>query len=607
MTTEVDPVPEPEGRARARDGYGPAGSVFLTALSAIAAAGLALRWLWVLVVKPTCDSAAGSEPGSGCFQIWGDALYHHFQGVLISQGHWFKDSATYFVTGELRDSAGDPPLYASFLGFVSWFGGGGLRVVALVVGAALVGTLAWIAYRLRGRRASVLTALIAGGLLVLLYLADGTTVTTQRMASAVVGAAAIVLIGLATRQIFGDRAGLVAAALTAVYPHLWISDWMLMSESLYAPLIALTIMAAYRFWRKPSALSAVLLSAAIAVATLTRAEAVLLYGFLVLPLFLWERSLEWRRRVALVGLAAAVAFVMIFPWIGYNLVRFEQASVFSLSNGTGSVLSSASCDETYYGDAMGYWANCLTEPFGGEIGADGAGKELEQAVDEVLLVDEYSSELIGAGAVRVNGDTVRDAEQTLDEADVIEVDLDPAVLDESERDLIVRAQAMDYIRGDLDRLPVVMAARAGTMWELYRPMHKLRIDYQVEGRGRWTSIAGLAMFYALLPLAVVGVVALRHRRIPVSPLLAQAGAVTVTAAISFGVTRYRVPADVALVILSAVTLELLLRRVMASLRGRARPVRGRADRVEVSGAREAEVAESDELSEGGAPVGGSTN
>lgn len=605
MTTEVDPVPDPEGQARSREGQGPAGGFFLAILSAIAAAGLALRWLWVLVVKPTCDSAAGSEPGSGCFQIWGDALYHHFQGVLISQGHWFKDSATYFVTGELRDSAGDPPLYASFLGFVSWFGGGGFRALALVVGFALVAGVAWITYRLRGSGASVLAALITGGLLALLYLADGTTVTTQRMASAVVGASAIVLIGLATRQIFGDRAGLLAAGLTAVYPHLWISDWMLMSESLYAPLIALTIMASYRFWRDPSALSAVLLSAAIAVATLTRAEAVLLYGFLVLPLFLWERSLEWRRRVALVGLAAAVAFAMIFPWVGYNLVRFDQASVFSLSNGTGSVLSSASCDETYYGDAMGYWANCLSEPLGREIGPDGAGKTLEQVVDEVLVVEDYTDELIDSGAVRVNGDTERDPTLALAEGDVVEVDLDPAVLDESERDFIVRAKAMDYIRGDLDRLPVVMAARAGTMWELYRPLHKLRIDYQVEGRGRWTSIAGLAMFYAMVPLAVVGVVALRRRRIPVSPLLAQAAAVTVTAAISFGVTRYRVPADVALVILSAVTLELILRRVAP--RERPDPFQTSDEQVDVSGTQERDTVESDQHSEGGAPVGGSTN
>ena len=60
------------------------------------------------------------------------------------------------------------------------------------------------------------------------------------------GAATVALIGLLARRVAGDRAGLVAAAIAAVYPPLWMLDASLRSESLYAPLIALVLLLAYR-------------------------------------------------------------------------------------------------------------------------------------------------------------------------------------------------------------------------------------------------------------------------------------------------------------------------------------------------------------------------
>jgi uncharacterized membrane protein len=47
------------------------------------------------------------------------------------------------------------------------------------------------------------------------------SILAQRMTMAVIGAAAVFVIGLVGRQIAGNRAGLLAAAAAALYPNLW--------------------------------------------------------------------------------------------------------------------------------------------------------------------------------------------------------------------------------------------------------------------------------------------------------------------------------------------------------------------------------------------------
>jgi hypothetical protein len=105
------------------------------------------------------------------------------------------------------------------------------------------------------------------------------------------------------------------------------------------------------------------------------------------------------------------------------------------------------------------------------------------------------------------------------------------------------------------------------MWHLYKPFslhgtgtETVVLDYGVEGRGRVATWVGEAVYFLLLPFGVVGLVVLARRRIPISPLVAQFASVTLTAALTFGVTRYRVPADAALVLAAAVAGDSLLRR-----------------------------------------------
>ena len=82
----------------------------------------------------------------------------------------------------------------------------------------------------------------------ILYLAAvsrfiGTSQLTHRLASTLLGAGAVFMLGVLARRIFGnDWAGWIAALLAAGYAHLWINDEMLMSESMYVLTTALAVL-----------------------------------------------------------------------------------------------------------------------------------------------------------------------------------------------------------------------------------------------------------------------------------------------------------------------------------------------------------------------------
>ena len=64
----------------------------------------------------------------------------------------------------------------------------------------------------------------------------------------------------------------------------------------------------------------------------------------------------------------------------------------------------------------------------------------------------------------------------------------------------------------------------------------------------------------MMVLAVLGVVVLRRRRVPVFPLLAFPITVLISVALTFGQARYRAPAEAALVILAAVAIDAAIER-----------------------------------------------
>jgi 4-amino-4-deoxy-L-arabinose transferase-like glycosyltransferase len=315
-------------------------------------------------------------------------------------------------------------------------------------------------------------------------------ITAHRLASSMLGVASIVVVGLLVRRIAGDGAGIAAAALMAVYPEIWINDGMLLSETMAIFVTAVALTSAYAFWQSPTTRSAVLLGLAFGAAALSRSELLLLFPFVVLPLALLARELKRRARIRLAVIACLVGACTIAPWILFNMSRFEEST--TMSSGTGAVLSAASCDEVWYGRFIGYYANCFQGPW-------------------------------------------------------------PAPgLDESQRDVEPRKQAIEYTKDHITRLPLVVAARVGRLWGLFKPGQTTALDWWIEGRGRAASWVGLFMYYAQLPFAAVGLVWMRRRRIPILPLLAVALTATLAAATTFGVTRYRAPAEVSLVVAAAV-------------------------------------------------------
>lgn len=316
------------------------------------------------------------------------------------------------------------------------------------------------------------------------------SVTGHRLVSGLLGVAAVVVIGLLVRRMALSAAGFAAAALAAFYPQLWINDGMVMSESLVVLVTALALYAAYSYVASPTLRAAVVLGVACGAATLTRSELALLFPVVVIPLALRVPDRRWRERARHAVAACLAGIALVGPWATFNMLRFAEPTL--LSTGIGSALSAASCDEVYFGSKIGYWAYCFDGPW------------------------------------------------------------PPASVDESERDLAPRDDAVDYLKDNLGRLPVVAAARVGRMWGVFKPGQTTTFEWELEARGRVASWVALVYYYTLVPFAVVGLVGLHRRRVTIWPLVALLVIATFAAAITFGVTRYRAPAEVALVVAAAV-------------------------------------------------------
>ncbi len=322
---------------------------FGIALGIIVAGALVVRLVYVLV-------HLRHEP------LGGDSLYYSLQGHDLAHGRWFIEPFRFRLDHVREPSAYHPPLFSLYLGVVSRLG------------------------------------------------ADSGL--AHRVAACLVGGGAVAAIGVLGRRLAGDRAGLVAAGLAALYPFLWINDAVVLSESMLALTTALVLLAAYSFWRSPSPWRAVALGAGIALVALTRAEGALLFALLGLPVVFMAPGLEWRSRLERVAVMALAALVVVGPWVGYNLARFEEPAY--LSTGSGVTLADSSCDAVYSGPFIGWWSF-------------------------LCIPDRISN--------------------------------DEAVNDRENRDVAVR-----YIRDHESDLPKVVAARIGRMWGVFRPFQTADLD-----------------------------------------------------------------------------------------------------------------------------------
>jgi len=327
-----------------------------------------------------------------------------------------------------------------------------------------------------------------------------------RIWSCLIGAGAIVVCGLAGREIGGRRVGLIIALLIAVYPNIWMNVELGSSETLSPLLVALILWTAYRFWHRPTAWNIAALGASIGAGALCRDEISLLFLFILVPVVLILRSAPWRRRIALVLVGGAMAGVVVMPWVGYNLSRFTD--VVTISDGLGPTLLSANCNATYSGPAEGYWSATCLDP-----------------VHDNPDVDE---------SVNVAHD---------------------------------QAVAFKYIDAHEGRLPAVTLARIGRGLGFFHPLEQIRLDAFVETRPYHWALVGLGMYYGLLALSVGGSIVLRRRKVLIFPLWAVLLDVLSVFVISFGQTRYRVTFEVSLVILASVQLDWFWTRLTSGRAG----------------------------------------
>jgi 4-amino-4-deoxy-L-arabinose transferase-like glycosyltransferase len=324
------------------------------------------------------------------------------------------------------------------------------------------------------------------------------TFFAQRIWCCIIGAGAVILCGYVGREIGGRRVGLIAAMLVAVYPNIWMSDELALSETLSPVLVALVLLTAYRFWKRPGLWNVVWLGASIGLAALGRDELSLLALFILVPLALLARTLSWWRRIALVGAGGLAALLLVAPWVGYNMSRFTDPVY--ISSGLGVTLASANCNSTWNGRFEGYWSfDCAL--------AAASKSETKPHADESVQSSE------------------------------------------------VESYAVHYIRTHEDRLFPVEMARLGRAFGFFHPLQQVELDARVETRPYHWALVGLYMYYGLLALSVGGVIILRRRRIPVFPLLAIGLDAAISVALTFGQTRYRSTFEVSLVLLASVQLD----------------------------------------------------
>jgi 4-amino-4-deoxy-L-arabinose transferase-like glycosyltransferase len=389
--------------------------------------------------------------------VGGDSLYYHDGANLLAKGKGFIDPFQFAATGKSVQAADHPPLYMMYLAVFSFFG--------------------------------------------------ATSVTTHLVLSACLGVGTVVVLAFVGRELGGARIAYVAAALAALNPNLWAYDGGLESETMAQLAVALTLLAAYLWWRAPTRAHVALLGAAVALCGLARAELIALALVLVVPLVIMRDGLERPQRWRQLAVGCIATALVVAPWCAYNLARFDRPEL--LSNGFGFALDSGTCDDVFYGDLLGYWSRAC-----------------------ILEVDAQSG---------------------------LPADADRSVIDSVHRD-----HAFEYLRGHLSRVPVVVAARLGRITGLFRLQQQVQLDNFVGGREVSVVWASWYWFWALALLSIPGGIILRRRQILVYPLVAVLVLGVVTTAAFFALFRYRAAADVTLVLLAAVALDAAVRRLWPS-------------------------------------------
>jgi 4-amino-4-deoxy-L-arabinose transferase-like glycosyltransferase len=316
-------------------------------------------------------------------------------------------------------------------------------------------------------------------------------VNLQRMVTIACGTATVAIIGVIGRRVGGDRVGLIAAAVAAMYPNLWINDGLVMSESVSCLMISLVLWGLLVWVHRPLLRGAALIGAAIGLAALARSELVLFAPAAAIVMWsICRRSgLRSSRHLAVAG---GVVLAVILPWMVFNFARFERPVL--LTTNEGPAWLGANCDDTYYGPAQGGWSLfCVVNDPGTAPNED---------------------------------PSVRSARQ--------------------------RREAVSYVRHHVTRVPLVVLQRVARSLDVVALDNLVHNDVGEE-RERWASWAGIVSFWILAPVAAFG--ALMTRRRDRAVLLIPVMIALATTVVIYGGHRIRSSAEPAIVILAAVAID----------------------------------------------------
>lgn len=315
----------------------------------------------------------------------------------------------------------------------------------------------------------------------------------QRALMTVIGIGTVVGIVLLARRLGGWSAAVAAGWIAALYPNFWMNDSLVMSETLAIAMVLVVVWLALDVVERPQRMwRAVACGAAIGLAGLARSELVVLLPLLAVVVAVSRSTSGGRARRAAgdVACMAVGTIVVLAPWVGPNLVRFDHRVLLTTNDGT--TLLGANCPDSYHGGGIGGWSLlCLAV-------AEGPPGE------------------------------------------------DPSVRAGRERRLAAR-----YATDHLGRLPVVVAARLGRMVDVVGLSNMVNGDAGEE-RPRWATWTGIVAFWVLASLAAAGFVLLAPpaRWVLLAPVV---GVVLITVAF-YGSHRIRAPAEPSIVVAAAVTI-----------------------------------------------------
>jgi 4-amino-4-deoxy-L-arabinose transferase-like glycosyltransferase len=339
------------------------------------------------------------------------------------------------------------------------------------------------------------------------------SVDAHRIALAFIGSGGVFAMGILGRRLAGPAVGLVAATIAALSP-VWVQQsGFVMSESIYLVIIPTILIFALRCLDRPSRWNFAALGGLIAVATLTRSEAIDFVVLLAVPVLVFAVR-PWKDRFVLGMILLAGMAIILGPWLVRNDV---EVHALTLSTNGGDTLAGSYCQVTF-------------SPKSPEYGG------FSDACQFGLAAVIYKYEAPPNHAKHWTEPALSDA---------------------------LSNAGTRYARSHVADLPGVVLAREGRVWGVYAPGSELAFDVAEDGNGaQGPKQVGQVLNWVFLPLAAIGGIAVakrsrRHFMVLAVPILV----VALNAAAFYGSTRLRTAAEPSLAIFASVCLVMSVERL----------------------------------------------